>query len=131
MSITPALADLGRRIEHDGFFGHKRYGVLNSFGSDGYARVFFDGRPAPSFVTLKNLNWADAPGHTDLIVTPESLPGWLAANPPPPDSESDGDLGLVAVGAVLGGVLSGLADSVGGSADEAPEIEGGGGEGAA
>jgi hypothetical protein len=28
-----------------------------------------------------------APGHTDLMVTPESIDAWLEANPPPEDTQ--------------------------------------------
>lgn len=29
----------------------------------------------------------EAPGHTDLMVTPESIDAWLEANPPPEDTQ--------------------------------------------
>lgn len=46
-----------------------------------------DGASDRANVIAEALNAAFAPGHTDLMVSPEELDDWLEKNPPPADAE--------------------------------------------
>lgn len=127
--IEPTTTDLGRRVLHTGFFGHARAGVLKGYDSKGYAKVLFDGRHEYSYVTLKNVAWDDDRLTPAMRAGIEMHAAMLKAPPDPPpraDEDDDGD-GLVAVGAILGGVVEDIASAMGSDDDGDSEIEGGGG----
>jgi hypothetical protein len=59
-------------------------------------------------VTAQAKGASEAPGHTDLMVTPESLDKWLESNPPPESSPTKADVERVA--RAIGDALYGYCD---------------------